>query len=79
VLSQEAGLIDSGLAGIEGNIIGGDADDEEDNGDLSTGIPPAIRDCNETKEVEEKNDEEENDEEEELDDALGALTFFTEE
>jgi hypothetical protein len=79
VFSQESGLIDSGLSGIEGNIISGDADNKGDDDDLSTGSPPVFRECDDTKGGEEKNEEKENDEEEVLADALGGLTYFTEE
>jgi hypothetical protein len=42
VFQQDSGLIDSGLDGIEGNIIGG-GDGEEKEEDSDTGSPPVFR------------------------------------
>jgi hypothetical protein len=79
VFQQDSGLIDSGLAGIEGNIIGdGDGEEKEEYSD--TGSPPVFRErsagAGEEKEVDDEDDEDA-EPEPDLVDVLKALSLTT--
>jgi hypothetical protein len=78
VFQQDSGLIDSGLAGIEGKIIGG-GDGEEKEEDIDTGSPPVFRErsagAGEEKEVDDEDEEPEP--EPDLVDVLKALSLTT--